>query len=89
MGLGASAKKQRDGYEGLGGGRVKWGVGRVVSRTGVEIGIMEMGKVVRAREVSGKMVEEGRGGAEWKEDRNEVGPWRDDDSWRGRGAGMF
>ena len=52
----------RSGAGNLGGG------GRVVSRSGVEVrqgGILPSGGV-RAREVSGKVMEEGRGGkAEW------------------------
>jgi len=54
---------------GVGGGRASGGGGgRVVSRSGVEIGergILPSGGV-RAREVSGKVMEEGRGSGGWR-----------------------
>lgn len=54
---------------GVGGGRASGGGGgRVVSRSGVEIGergILPSGGM-RAREVSGKVMEEGRGLGGWR-----------------------
>lgn len=69
-GFGVSVGDQRNRYESLGNGRPRGGE-RVVSRTGVEVGMkpgpsVGVGRVFRAREVSGKVAEEGRGDGGWK-----------------------
>lgn len=69
MGFGISVKDQRGRYEGLGNGKTRGGE-RVVSRTGAEVGVrlgpaVEVGRAFRAREVSGKVAEEGRGNGGW------------------------
>lgn len=68
------ARRQRGEYEGLTGGKVRSGErvvtggGRVVSRSGVEVGTVEsVGRAFRAREVSGNVAEEGRGNVRWSE----------------------
>ena len=74
IGFGAGAGRQRGGYVGLTGGNVRSGErvvnggGRVVSRSGAEVGTEESaGRGFRAREVSGKVAEEGRGNDGWSE----------------------
>ena len=62
-----SRGSRKQGYEGLGNGKLS-GTGRVISRTGVEIdGANDNRGVVRVREVSGKVAEEGRGDRMWRE----------------------
>lgn len=64
--LGSRGSKQQ-GYEGLGNGKLR-GTGRVISRSGVEIdGAHENRGGFRAREVSGKVAEEGRGDRMWRD----------------------
>lgn len=64
--LSPDVKIKRGGYRGLGNGKVR-SAERVIS-SGVEVRIEEVpGKGVRAREVSGKMAEEGRGDRMWRE----------------------
>lgn len=68
-GFGVRVGDQRVWYEGLGNGKRRGGE-RVVSRTGAEVGVklepaVGIGRAFRAREVSGKVVEEGRGDGEW------------------------
>lgn len=66
LSLSPDVKIKRGGYRGLGNGKVR-SAERVVS-SGVEVRIEEVpGKGVRAREVSGKMAEEGRGDRMWRE----------------------
>lgn len=66
LSLSPDVKIKRGGYRGLGNGKVR-SAERVVS-SGVEVRIEEVaGKGVRAREVSGKVAEEGRGDRMWRE----------------------
>lgn len=66
LSLSPDVKIKRGGYRGLGDGKVRIAE-RVVS-SGVEVRIEEVaGKGVRAREVSGKVAEEGRGDRMWRE----------------------
>ncbi|MCJ1260959.1 hypothetical protein MMC22_000823 [Lobaria immixta] len=66
MGFGIGIGDQRGRYEGLGNGKTRGGE-RVVSRTGAEVGAKAAvgGRAFRAREVSGKVAEEGRGHGGW------------------------
>lgn len=67
MGLGVAVSTRQRAYEGLGSEKIR-STGRVVSRTGVEVkGLEGVGKGMRAREVSGKVAEEGRGDRMWRE----------------------
>lgn len=67
MGLGVAVAARQRAYEGLGSGKIR-STGRVVSRTGVEVqGLEGVGRGMRAREVSGKVAEEGRGDRMWRE----------------------
>lgn len=64
--LGSRGSRQK-GYEGLGNGQPR-GTGRVISRTGAEIDSPHENRgVIRVREVSGKVAEEGRGDRMWRE----------------------
>lgn len=72
MGFGIGVDDQRSRYEGIGNGKTRGGE-RVVSRTGAEVGVklklgsaVGIGRAFRAREVSGKVAEEGRGMGGWK-----------------------
>lgn len=66
LSLSPDVKIKRGGYRGLGNGKVR-SAERVVS-SGIEVRIEEVpGKGVRAREVSGKVAEEGRGDRMWRE----------------------
>lgn len=69
MGFGVRVGDQRGWYEGLGNGKTHGGE-RVVSRTGAEVRVkpgpaVGIGRAFRAREVSGKVAEEGRGDGGW------------------------
>lgn len=69
MGFGIGIGDQRSRYDGLGNGKTRGGE-RVVSRTGAEVGVklgpaVGIGRTFRAREVSGKVAEEGRGHGGW------------------------
>lgn len=70
MGFDFGVDDKRSRYEGIGNGKTRGGE-RVVSRTGAEVGVklgsaVGIGRAFRAREVSGKVAEEGRGTGGWK-----------------------
>lgn len=65
MGFGIGVADRRGRYEGLGNGKMRAGE-RVLSWTGSDAGVklapaVGIGRAFRAREVSGKVAEEGRG----------------------------